>query len=127
MSIKLKLEDKYRSLVGSLNWLTTGTRTDIGTITNMLSAYIHNVTHSYLSAVKYVIKYLKGTSDFEGFKTPTDERKYSERIISRWSNNISLYQWYIKHIRHVHKRIKHIAHFQACRDIVMISESKLFT
>ena len=80
MSVKLKLEDEYRSLVGSLNWLTTRTRPDIATITNMLSAYLHNATHSHLSAAKNVIKYLTGTSDF-GICFSTKHKKSLEAFV----------------------------------------------
>ena len=77
MSVKLNLEDEYCSLVGSLNWPTTGTRPDIATITNMLSAYLHNSTHSYLLVPTYFIKYLKGTSDF-GIFFSTKNKKSSK-------------------------------------------------
>ena len=63
LHIQSKLEDTYRSLVGSLNWLSTATRPDIATITNILSAYLHKSTPSHLAAAKHVIKYIKGTTD----------------------------------------------------------------
>ena len=63
LHIQSKLEETYRSLVGSLNWLSTATRPDIATITNILSAYLHKSTPSHLAAVKHVIKYIKGTTD----------------------------------------------------------------
>ena len=66
--------------MGALNWLTTETRSDIATITNMLSVYLHNATHSHLSAAKYVIKYLKGTSDF-GICISTKHKKSLEAFV----------------------------------------------
>ena len=63
LHIQSKLEDTYRSLVGSLNWLSATTRPDIATITNILTAYLHKSIPSHLAAVKHVIKYIKGTTD----------------------------------------------------------------
>ena len=61
--VKIKLEDTYISLVGSLNWLSTATRPDIATITNILSAYLHKATPSHLAVVKHVIEYLKESTN----------------------------------------------------------------
>ena len=63
LHIQSKLEDTYRSLVGSRNWLSTATRPDIATITNILSAYLHKSTPLHLAVVKHVIKCIKGITD----------------------------------------------------------------
>ena len=76
--VKLKLEDTYRSLVGSLNWLPVATRSDIATITNILLSYIDTTTPSNLATVKHVIQYLKG-STYMGisFSTKLREKKHA--------------------------------------------------
>ena len=53
-----------RQLVGSLNWLSIGTRPDITTITQFLLQYQSNPSPGHLQAAKYAIKYIKGTTDY---------------------------------------------------------------
>ena len=56
-----KLTKQMQSIIGCLNWLSTSTRPDISTITNILAKYCSNPTQQHLDHAKYVIKYLKGT------------------------------------------------------------------
>lgn len=58
-----KLTTQYRSLIGSLLWLSQGTRPDLATITNVLAKYQSNPTQQHIDSAKYVIKYIKGTKD----------------------------------------------------------------
>jgi len=51
----------YQSLVGSLNWLSTNTRPDLSTVTNLLSQYNQRPTSGHLDAARYVLRYLSGT------------------------------------------------------------------
>eukprot|EP00957_Ditylum_brightwellii_P113233 8635269-Ditylum_brightwellii.AAC.1 len=44
--------DNMQSIVGSLNWLSCGTRIDIATITNILAQYMNNATPSHVAAAK---------------------------------------------------------------------------
>ena len=55
------LETKYRSIVGSLNWLAHSTRPDISTITSLLAQHQSKVSKSHLTSARFVVKYLKGT------------------------------------------------------------------
>lgn len=51
-----------QKLTGSFQWLSTGTRPDIATATNILShQYNHCATAGHLEDCKRVIQYLKGT------------------------------------------------------------------
>ena len=52
-----------RSYVGSLLWLSLGTRPDLATITNILAKYQANLSAKHIAAAKYAIKYLKGTKN----------------------------------------------------------------
>ena len=58
---KQTLEKQLRSYVGSLVWLSQGTRPDLATITNILAKYQNNPGYGHIAAAKYVIKYIKGT------------------------------------------------------------------
>ena len=62
--VKQKVEDDWRSYVGSLNWLSISTRPYLSTITNILSKYPHKATPSHIAATKYTTKYLKGSTNF---------------------------------------------------------------
>ena len=59
-----KLEDSsiYRSLVGSLLYLTT-TRPDLMFPASFLSRYMNSPSHIHLELAKRVLKYMKGTFD----------------------------------------------------------------
>ena len=57
------LTTKMRSLVGSLLWLSQGTRNDLSTITSLLAQYQANPSPGHLQAAKYAICYLKGTKN----------------------------------------------------------------
>ena len=52
---------KMQSFTGCLQWLSTSTRPDIATATNILSRYNHCATTGHLDAAKRIIRYLKGT------------------------------------------------------------------
>jgi len=60
-SQKMAIQAQYRSLVGSLLWISQGTRPDLATITNMLAKHQNNPTDKHIASAKYAIKYLKGT------------------------------------------------------------------
>ena len=60
---KAKLETELRKYVGSLLWLSQGTRPDLTTITNMLAQYQANPSPQHIQYAKYVIRYIKGTKD----------------------------------------------------------------
>ena len=56
-----KLTLKMQSIIGSLTGLSTSTRPDIATITNILAKYTANPSKGHIAAAKRVVKYLKGT------------------------------------------------------------------
>lgn len=56
---------KYREIVGSLIYVMICTRPDICWIITKLSQYLSKPLQGYLVAVKHVLKYLKGTLDYE--------------------------------------------------------------
>ncbi len=54
-----------RQYVGSLNWLSTSTRPDISTITNMLAQYANSkASPGHIDQAKRIIKYLKATKTY---------------------------------------------------------------
>ena len=58
---KAAIKAQYQSLVGSLLWLSQGTRPDLSTITNMLARHQNDPNDKHISSAKHAIKYLKGT------------------------------------------------------------------
>ena len=58
---KQKIQDEMRQLVGSLNWLSQGTRPDLATITSMLAKYQNSPSKAHLDATRYAIRYVKQT------------------------------------------------------------------
>ena len=60
---KQRLQQQLQKYTGSFNWLATQTRPDISTITNILSHHNSNPSHGHIDAARYVLQYLKGTSN----------------------------------------------------------------
>lgn len=59
------LEDRYRymSMIGTLSWLSNGTRPDIHQAVNRLARYCSNAAEEHFTAVKKVFRYLVKTID----------------------------------------------------------------
>nr|XP_028960760.1 uncharacterized protein LOC108170311 [Malus domestica] len=55
--------DQYRSIVGALQYLTF-TRPNIAFSVNQACQFMHNPMESHVTAVKRIIRYLKGTSEY---------------------------------------------------------------
>ncbi|MBW0481614.1 hypothetical protein O181_021329 [Austropuccinia psidii MF-1] len=53
----------YRSMVGSINYLSTGTRPDISQAVSSLSQFLEKPGYSHWQAFLHVLRYLEGTSD----------------------------------------------------------------
>jgi len=60
-SQQMVIQAQYRSLVGSLLWISQGTRPDLSTITNMLARHQASPNDKHIASAKYAIKYLKGS------------------------------------------------------------------
>lgn len=58
-----KLNKILQEYVGELNWLSTQTRPDISTITNIIAQYNSKCSKGHIDAAKYVIHYLLGTKN----------------------------------------------------------------
>ena len=61
---KAELVKSYQSLMGALVWLTINTRPDLATVTKLLGQYQTNPSAGHMDAARYVLRYLKGTTDF---------------------------------------------------------------
>lgn len=57
-------EGKYRSLIGSLLYLTIS-RPDILFAVSLLSRFMSSPKQSHMAAAKHVLRYLKGTQNYE--------------------------------------------------------------
>ena len=53
--------EKYRRLVGSLQWLQTMTRPDLGYYVSVLSRFLANPGQTHMDAAMHVLRYLQGT------------------------------------------------------------------
>lgn len=63
----------YRSAVGSLIYLVTGTRPDIAVATSNVAKYCENPGPQHWTAVKRIFRYLQGTSDWGLLFNPKDD------------------------------------------------------
>ena len=94
-----KINKKLQELVSSLTWLATITHLDIATVTNILAQYNHNYSPGHIKAAKYVIRYLKGSSNLgihfssqnqtklESFiQFPTDPKELQALTDANWGS-----------------------------------------
>jgi hypothetical protein len=59
----------YRSIIGSLLYLSNTTRIDIAFCVNLLARFVHKPTSKHLKAAMQVLRYLNGTQDLGLFYT----------------------------------------------------------
>ena len=64
----------YRSLIGKLNYLEKGTRSDISYITHQCARFTHDPKKIHAKAIRWLARYLKGTRT-EGFILRPDTSK----------------------------------------------------
>ena len=75
-----KMNKELQELVGSLNWISTQTRPDLSTITNIIAQYNSKCSPGHIEAAKYAIRYLKGTPDL-GIKFSSSSRSDIEPFV----------------------------------------------
>ena len=56
-----EIQMEYRTYLGSLLWISQGTRPYMSTITNILAKHQLHPTLAHINAAKHAIKYLKST------------------------------------------------------------------
>ena len=64
----------YREAVGSVMYLAIGTRPDIAHAVGVLSRFSNNPGMAHWTAVKHLLRYLKGTMDLKLTYAPTDSK-----------------------------------------------------
>lgn len=89
MNDSLKYADAtlYRQLVGSLIYLTT-TRRDLAYAVNALSQFLTQSHENHWLAVKQVLTYLQGTSDFGILHSDSFDVSLTGYIDSDWVGNL---------------------------------------
>ena len=73
----------YASLIGSLQYLTVATRPDIAYAVNRLASFTANPSFEHYNAAKRVLRYLKGTQNYE-----ITYRDQNNRLIGPVDSNI---------------------------------------
>jgi hypothetical protein len=75
----------YRQVIGKLNYLITGTRPDIANAVNIVSRFQQNPGLAHWTAVKRILRYLKGTADIGLTFTSNNESKITGYCDSDWA------------------------------------------
>ena len=86
----------YRSIIGKLNYLEKGTRSDISYITHQCARYTENPKTSHAKAIRWLARYLKGTRN-KGFEMKPDLTKGVEVYVDadfcgNWDKKDSLHR-----------------------------------
>jgi hypothetical protein len=86
------MDKPYRCLVGSLMWLSIGTRPDIMTITGMLARQSNNPGRDHWTAGKRAIRYVKGTPELGIIYKSADQLGETDLILTgycdaSWADN----------------------------------------
>jgi hypothetical protein len=80
-------KQKYQSIVGSLNWLMSGTRPDIAFTVSMLSKFLSAPSVEHLAAATYTLRYLRNTSDLAiQYGTERRSTQHGERRLEEATN-----------------------------------------
>lgn len=77
----------YQEMIGSLMYLSTGTRPDITFHVNSLSQYNKNPKQVHLTAVKRIYRYLKGTKNLK-LTYPRNDGKLNIFTDASWNSTI---------------------------------------
>ncbi|CAL2249531.1 unnamed protein product [Prunus armeniaca] len=80
-------ESVYRSLIGSLLYLTT-TRPDIMYSTSLLSRFMQNPSQIHYGAAKRILRYLQGTIDYGIWYKPTTNPRLFGYTDSDWAGSV---------------------------------------
>lgn len=78
----------YRSIIGSLMFLAVSSRPDIAFAVSMLSRFNNNPHVEHITAAKRVLRYLKGTVDYE-LQFRKTERKLVGYVDADWGNDLA--------------------------------------
>lgn len=76
-------ETTYRSLVGSLLYLTT-TQLDVMFAASLLSRFMNSLSQLNSTIVKRVLRYIKGTTDYDIWYKLVENLKWIDYIDSDW-------------------------------------------
>jgi hypothetical protein len=78
---------KYRSLVGSLRYLTC-TRPDISYSVGVVSRFMEEPVYTHLKAVKRILRYIRGTESFGLFYTKAEDFMLEGYSDSDWCGDV---------------------------------------
>lgn len=79
----------YRELIGSLMFLTLGTRPDLSFATSYLSRYQEGATEEHFNYLKRVLRYLRGTSELKlVYKSNENSQPISSYVDSDYAGSI---------------------------------------
>jgi hypothetical protein len=85
--VKAINSNNYRSLIGSLRYLTC-TRSDISFVVDVTSRFIKNPKHSYLKAVKRILRYIKRTENLRLQNTETNKFELTSYVNNDWCRDV---------------------------------------
>ncbi|SAM62525.1 uncharacterized protein UBRO_21031 [Ustilago bromivora] len=80
----------YASLVGSLLWITQGSRPDITFTVGRCACFVMNPSGEHLAAAKHILRYLKGTVEINlSAGTPANRQMLTGWADSDWAGSCS--------------------------------------
>ena len=77
----------YRSVIGKLNYLEKGTRSDISYITHQCARFVEKPRNSHGRALRWLARYLKGTRDKGMIIKPNDNPNLELYVDADFSGN----------------------------------------
>ena len=78
----------YRSAVGSLLYVSTGTRPDIAFAVSMVAKFSSKPTKQHWQGVKRILRYLKGTADLGLLYRRSDAEELTGYSDSDWAGDL---------------------------------------
>ncbi|KAK9687548.1 hypothetical protein QE152_g36174 [Popillia japonica] len=82
-----EIHKPIRELIGSLMYLMLATRPDLSTAVNIYSRYQQNPSEQVWKGLKRILRYLKGTADFELFYPKNTDTKLVGFADADWAGD----------------------------------------
>jgi len=128
-------EVPYASVMGSLMYVVVCTRPDIAQAVGVISRYISNPGKVHWRVVKWILRYLKGSSDlcYDGtdvpllgyvdsdFASDVDSRRSSTSyVLTLRSEAVSWVSWLQKIVALLTTEVVYVAAIKACKELIWL-------
>jgi hypothetical protein len=88
---QIRRKEAYQSLIGSIGWLSSSTRSDLAAVHSFLSSYTNKPSSGHMKAALYVLHYIHSTHDYGISFTSEDTAPMHSYVHHPPSSNVEAY------------------------------------